>query len=115
MSQVLSAVAEAFVRTINDGDAAGFLALFAEEARVDDAGRTIEGLDAIRQWSEREIFAVRVTMELLDHRLQEGEEVVTVKVDGSFDKTGLPDPLVMDQHLRLEGSKITRLACRIAE
>jgi hypothetical protein len=115
MTQVLSSPAEAFIRTINEADAASFLDLFTADARVEDAGRTIDGLESIRQRAEREIFTVNVAFEVLGHRHEDGEEVIAVKVDGSFDKTGLPDPLVMNQHLKIDGRKITRLACRIAE
>src|SRR5690349_3165644 len=99
MPQLLTGAADAFVRTVNEGDAASFLHLFAQDAHVEDAGRTLDGREAIGKWAEREIFAVNVTFEVLGSRQHEGEEVITVKVDGSFDKTGLPDPLVMDQHL----------------
>jgi len=115
MSQVLSSPAEEFVRTVNEGDAAALVGLFAADAQVDDAGRSISGLDAIREWSEREIFAVAMTFAVLGRRRQDGEEVITVKVEGNFDKTGLPDPLVMDQHVLAEDGKITRLACRIVK
>jgi hypothetical protein len=58
----LSAPAECYVRTINGHDAATFLDLFAGNARVDDVGREFRGLDAIKQWSDREIFAAQVTL-----------------------------------------------------
>ena len=115
MTQVLSSPAEAYVRTINDGDAAGFLALFDRDAEVNDAGREIRGVDAIRHWSQTEIFAVQVALTMLGGTSKDGAEIITAKVDGNFDKTGLPDPLVMDFHIRTGGDKIARLACKLAE
>ena len=115
MNQTLSTPVEAYVETINTGDLAGLLALFAEDAQVKDAGREHHGTDAIRHWAEREIFAVDVTLEVVGRRAHDGEEVITTKVDGTFDRTGLPDPLLIDQHFRTAGGKITRLECKLVE
>lgn len=35
--------------------------------------------------------------------------MVTCKIDGDYDKTGLPDPLFLDFKFRLRGDKIVRL------
>lgn len=42
--------------TLNRGDSAGYMALFAADAVVDDWGSRYEGLRAIREWAEREQF-----------------------------------------------------------
>jgi hypothetical protein len=39
---------------------------------------------------------------------------VTVKVDGTFDRTGLPNPLVMDPCVTVVGDRIASLTCRLA-
>jgi hypothetical protein len=38
---------------------------------------------------------------------------VTVKVDGTFDRTGLPDPLLMDHCFTVAGDTNTGLSCRL--
>jgi hypothetical protein len=39
---------------------------------------------------------------------------VTAKVDGTFDRTGLPDPLVLSHHITVKEGKIAMLRCRPA-
>jgi len=46
---------------------------------------------------------------------REGQTIVTVKIDGTFDRTGLPDPLVMDLCFTIAGGKIAALTCRLTE
>lgn len=107
----LSPIAAAYVRSINDHDAATFGALFASDAVVHDAGREIRGIAAIHEWGEREIFAAEVTLEVVGTLGRDGATVVTAIVRGNFDKTGLPDPLIMDQRITEEGGKIAALTC----
>jgi hypothetical protein len=38
-----------------------------------------------------------------------GRTLVTVKIDGTFDKTGLPDPLLMDHVFEIRDGKIASL------
>ena len=90
------------------------VALFADGAVVNDVGREFRGSAAIKGWSDREIFAPRVTLEIIDAADHDGETVVTTIVDGNFDRTGLPDPVIINHHLRAEGGKIIALTCRLA-
>jgi hypothetical protein len=110
----LPPLAESYVRATNDHDRSGFHALFADDAVVDDAGRVFHGLEAIREWSNREIFDARVTLQVLDVADADGEILITTQVDGNFDRTGLPDPVIIDHRLRMDGDKIVGLTCRLA-
>ncbi|WP_425618252.1 nuclear transport factor 2 family protein [Anatilimnocola sp. NA78] len=114
MSAPFSSLAAEYVRTVNAGDVQAFQRLFAEDAVVHDAGHTHRGLEQIKNWSEREIFAVNVSLEPTAESESAGETVLTTKVDGTFDKTGLPDPLFINQHLQVRSGKIVELACRLA-
>ena len=107
-------IAQAYVRSINSRDPATFNALFAADAIVDDVGREFRGPEAIKAWSDREIFDASVTLEILEEADRDGEIILTTKVDGNFDRTGLPDPVVIDHNIRPEGGKIVRLTCRLA-
>jgi SnoaL-like domain len=106
--------AAGFVRAVNDRDPAGFIALFAEGAVVDDAGREIRGRQAVREWAAHDIFAANVTFEVRDVSGTDGDATVTAKVDGTFDRTGLPDPLVMTFRVVGDRGKINGLTCRLA-
>ncbi len=115
MPDQLPGPAADYVRTVNEKDPAGFIALFAEDAAVDDAGRIIQGREAIRAWAASDIFTADVTLDALDASGDETDATVTAKVDGSFDRTGLPDPLIMTFRIAATGGKITKLTCRLAE
>ncbi|MCI0740046.1 MAG: nuclear transport factor 2 family protein [Gemmataceae bacterium] len=114
MTTTLPETATAYVQAINTHDAAAFIDLFADDAVVDDAGRTFRGLTEIKGWSDHEIFDAQVTLEVLGVAGRDGETVVTAKVDGKFDRTGLPDPLIMDHYIAVAGDKIAGLTCRLA-
>ena len=106
--------AAAYVESINHHDRAAFNCLFAEDATVDDVGRMFHGADAIKAWSDREIFDARVTLEVLDAVERDGLTALTTKVEGVFDRTGLPDPLILEHRLNIKDNKIATLTCRLA-
>jgi hypothetical protein len=114
MTTQLPTPAESYIRATNSHNAAAFHGLFADNALVDDNGREFRGLDAIKEWSNREIFAAQVTLEVIDIADREGETVITTKVDGNFDRTGLPDPVIIDHHITAASGKIVALTCRLA-
>lgn len=104
----------AYVESVNDHDSAAFIELFSTDARIADAGREFRGVAAIRAWGEHDIFAPLVTLEVIAVAERDGQTVVTAKVDGNFDRTGLPDPLIIDHYFTLAGGKIVGLVCRLA-
>jgi hypothetical protein len=85
---------------------------FALNAVVKDVGREIRGIAAIKEWANQEIFAVNVTLDVREVAARDGQTIVTVKIDGTFDRTGLPDPLLMDHCFTIAGDKISVLTCR---
>lgn len=111
---ILPKPVETYIHSINAGDAAALQSSFAEEAVVQDVGREFRGLVAIKEWAEREIFAVHVTLEVMETVERAGQTIVTVKIDGTFDRTGLPNPLLMDHCFTVAGEKIAALSCRLA-
>src|SRR5262245_45894653 len=106
MTPPLPPTAAAYVRSIHDHDAAAFLALFTDGAVVNDVGREFLGRAAIKARSDTEIFAANVTLEPVGLVDRDGETVVTTRVDGNFDRTGLPDPVIINHHITAEGGKI---------
>jgi len=109
-----SSIADQFIRYINDEDAEALAGLFTEDAVVVDAGRTFEGVDAIRHWADTDIFAVHVRMQPVKSITRDGETILTTRVDGEFDKTGLPDPLYIAQGITESNGRIVRLECALA-
>ena len=105
---------EDYVHAINACDERTFAASFNREAVVKDIGREICGIAAITEWAKREIFAVNVSLDLMNAVERDGQAIITVKVDGTFDRTGLPDPLLMEHCITLVDDKIASLICRLA-
>jgi hypothetical protein len=114
MANQLTAIAERYVQSVNHHDAASFLSLFDNETTVMDNGREFRGIEAIKKWSDREIFDADVTLEVIDVDVRDGETVVTTKVDGNFDRTGLPDPVIIEHYISSRDGKILQLTCRLA-
>src|SRR2546426_12608180 len=103
----------AYVRSINHHDAGAFIALFADSAVVNDVGREFRGLAAIKAWSEKEIFAPLVTLDVIGVADDGLETVLTTRVDGNFDRTGLPDPVIISHAIKADGGRIVSLTCRL--
>lgn len=105
----LPAPVAAYIAATNAFDAGALIACFAEGALVNDQLRDYWGLDAIKAWAEREIVGAKVTMKVLKFVEHFGDVIVTANVDGDYDKTGLPGPLVLAFYFVLRADKIVRL------
>ena len=101
-------VAEHIV-AVNAFDTDRIVATFAADAYVNDNRREIWGADAIRAFMAREFVGDHVTMEVrevLDHY---GDIIVRARYDGTYDKTNLPDELVMTSYFAVRDDKIASL------
>lgn len=99
----------AYIKATNDHNSNAFLVCFTDDALVNDIGRDFHGTVAIKEWSDREIIGANVTLEVTAVAVGDGVTIVTTKVDGDYDKTGLPDPLLLDHHVTVNDAKISRL------
>jgi hypothetical protein len=98
-----------YLRAVNTGAEENFPASFADDAVVVDVNRELRGLDAITAWAGADIFGAQVHFDVLDVTERDGRTIVKVKIDGTFDRTGLPDPLVMNHAFRIAEGKIDEL------
>jgi hypothetical protein len=114
MTMQLAPTAAAYVQSINNHDPAAFNALFADGATVNDIGREFRGAAAIKAWSDSEIFDAQVTLEVIDIVERNSEIVLMSKADGTFDRTGLPNPLILEHRLTINRDKIVALMCGLA-
>jgi hypothetical protein len=99
----------AYIEATNGFDLERLLATFAEDALVNDQLRDYWGKAAIREWAERDIIGERLTMTVTTVVEHYGNFIVTADVDGSFDKRGLPDPLVLAFYFTPHGDRIIQL------
>lgn len=79
---------------------------FAPGALVHDNQREFRGGAAIGRWIDEELIGANVTMQVREREQVHGVDVVTAKIDGTFDKTGLPDPLLLTFYFTPAGDKI---------
>ena len=98
-----------YLRAVNTGARDEFPTSFADDAVVVDVNRELRGLDAITAWAGADIFGARVRFDVLDVTERHGRTIVRVKIDGTFDRTGLPDPLVMNHAFKVAEGKIAEL------
>jgi ketosteroid isomerase-like protein len=98
-----------YVNAVNSGSKEEFSASFADDAVVVDVDRELRGIDAITAWASADIFGAEVRFDVLDVSERQGRTIVTVRVDGTFDRTGLPNPLVMKHEFGVADGKIADL------
>jgi hypothetical protein len=105
----LTGVVAAHVAAVNALDTDAIMATFAEDAYVNDARREFVGAAAIRRWVEREMVGDHVTIdvrEVLDHR---GDTIVRGAYDGTFDRTNLPEQIVLTNYFSVRDDRIVSL------
>jgi len=90
-------VAELFA-AINTFDTDAIMGTFADDALVNDVRREFWGKADIRRWVEREIVGDKVTIEVTDAINHDGLVIVQGVYEGEYDKTGLPDPLILTHY-----------------
>lgn len=102
-----------YVKAINEQNTDAFLATFNDNAIVTDEGHEYNGIATIKKWSDEKNIGAKITLKPIDVTERAGKTVLTAIVDGEFDKTGLPDPFLMDLYFTLNENQITRLNYRL--
>ncbi len=106
----LSGVIAEHIASVNAFDTEAIVATFADDAYVNDNRREIAGIDAIRRFIAKEFVGYRVTMEVLEVLDHYGDTIVRARFDGTYDKTNLPEELVMSSYFSVREGKIVSLA-----
>jgi hypothetical protein len=105
----LRGVVAEHIAAVNAFNIDRIVATFTPDAYVNDNRREIWGTDAIRAFMAKEFVGDHVTMEVrevLDHY---GDIIVRARYDGTYDKTNLPDELVLTSYFGICDDKITSL------
>ena len=105
----LSGVVADHVAAVNAFDEDAVVATFADEALVNDAHREFWGSAAIRRWVAREMVGDKVTIEVTEVIDHYGDTIVRGRYDGEFDRTSLPDELILTNYFTVRDGKIVRL------
>jgi hypothetical protein len=109
MTNPLPPIVAQHIAAVNAFDTEAIVATFAPDAYVNDNHREIWGTDAIRRFVAREFVCDRVTMdvcEVLDHY---GDVIVRARYDGTYDKTNLPDELILSSYFGIRDDRIVSL------
>ena len=105
----LPPVVAGHIDAVNAHDEDAIVATFADGALVNDAHREFWGSEAIRRWVAREMTGDQVTIdvtEVIDHH---GDTIVRGRYDGTFDKTNLPEELILTNYFTIRDGKIVSL------
>jgi hypothetical protein len=90
-------------------DPEAFMSTLAPEALINDVQREFLGHPAIRSWADKEIFGSNVRLQVEAAFEHFGNTIVRFNVDGDFDKSSLPDPLILTYHFSIQDQHITQI------
>ena len=105
----LGGVVAEHVAAVNGFDEDAIVATFADDALVNDVRREFWGKDAIRGWVREEIVGDRVTLEPIDVVEHHGQTILRGRYDGEYDKTDLPDELILTSYFTVRDGRIVTL------
>ena len=105
----LDAVVAEHLAAVNACDEDAIMATFADDALVNDAHREFWGAEAIRRWVAREMVGDRVSIEVTEVIDHHGQAVVSGRYDGDFDRTNLPDEIILTNYFTVRDGKIVTL------
>jgi hypothetical protein len=105
----LPTIVSEHIDAINSFDTDRIVSTFAEDAYVNDNHREIWGRDAIWKFMDKEFVGDRVSMEVREIVDNYGDIIVRAKYDGTYDKTNLPEDLIMSSYFSIRDGKIVSL------
>ena len=105
----LPPVVAEYIEAVNALDTDRIVRTFAADAYVNDNRREIWGTEAITKFMSKEFVGDHVTMEVREVVHHYGDVIVRAKFDGTYDKTNLPEELVMTSYFAIRDGKITSL------
>ena len=105
----LGTVVAEHIAAVNAFDEDAIVATFADDALVNDAHREFWGTEAIRRWVAREMVGDHVTIEVTEVIEHYGDTIVRGRYDGTYDKTNLPDEIILTNYFTVRDGKIVSL------
>jgi len=105
----LPTVVLGFVDAVNTSDLATIVGCFAPRAIVNDDLVEYQGIDAIALWAREHVVGQKLSIEVLRVLRGGAHAAALAKVDGTFDKRGLPDPLELTFYFCAEGNRLVQL------
>jgi len=109
----LTVVSE-FVRATNAGELERLIALFSQDAQVNDQLRNFWGLDEIAAWLSREIVGEQARLNARSLRKHYDTVILNAEITGNFETPRVLHPMVFDLYFTLKGARIIRLLILLA-
>ena len=106
--QLTGPIAE-HVAACNAFDLDAIMATFAPDAIVNDARREFRGTQQIRDWAAKELVGDHVTIDPVEVFEQAGITVLRGRYDGDFDRTNLPDDVILTNYVTVANDLIASL------
>jgi len=100
---------DAFVQATNNRNLNELVATFGDDALVNDQLDDYWGKREIEIWAARDVIGERLTLSVVHTRQHHDHVILITNVDGTFDKRGLPDPLVLTFYFSVMDEKLTQL------
>ena len=99
-----------YFTAMNAFNSEGMIAPFTDDGLVNDIQREFWGSDAIKRWADKESVGDHVvTTDFTEVKEHHGSWFISTAVDGEYDKTGLPEPLILTYYFTLDGEQISSL------
>jgi ketosteroid isomerase-like protein len=105
----LDGVVADYFAAVNASDEDAIVATFADDALVNDVRREFWGKEAIRRWVRAEIVGDRVAVEPTEVIEHHGQTILRGRYDGEYDKTDLPDELILTHYFTVQDGRIATL------
>ena len=105
----LDGVVGDYFAAVNALDEDAVVATFADDALVNDVRREFWGKDAIRGWVRAEVVGDHVTVEPTEVMEHHGQTILRGRYDGEYDKTNLPDELILTHYFTVRDGRIVTL------
>lgn len=105
----LTGIVAEHVTAVNANDLDAIMATFAEDAFVNDARNDFVGIPAVRRWVADQMVGDHITIDVREVLAHHGLTILRGVYDGTFDRTGLPDELLLTNFFSVEDNKIVGL------
>ncbi len=109
MNTELPAVVTEFIAAVNAQDTDRIVATFAPDAYVNDNRREIWGTGAIRAFVAKEFVGDHLSVDVTEVIGHYGDVIVRARFDGTYDKSNLPDELILTSYFGIRQDQITSL------
>jgi ketosteroid isomerase-like protein len=98
----------AFLKAMKELDRKALIATFSEDAVLTDMGKEYRG-GALREWNDRLFAGSDVRVHAINVAQRDGQTIVTVMVDGDYERIGSAEPFQLDWYFAIKVQKISAL------